>query len=116
MLYFNNFSNLMFTYLLMHGSYGKKSCYLSLLGVFWYLKDNIFPDPSFQSNITFMSAGVIWLGVLGPYLVPAYRLASGLSQTEESVERTFICILLYMFGLVFMLLSDSQKFYTLKYK
>ncbi len=54
-----------------------------------------------------MSIGVAWFGVLAPYLVPAYRLASGLSQTEENFERAWLCVLLYVFGVVFMLLADS---------
>lgn len=54
--------------------------------------------------------------VLGPYLVPAYRLASRQADSNVTFERAFLCIILYIFGLVIMLLADSQKFYTLKYK
>lgn len=55
--------------------------------------------------------------VLGPYQIPAYRLASSPAENNEiSLERQWLCILLYLFGLVIMLLSDSQKYYTLKYK
>jgi len=66
MLYFSNYSDAMFHYLLLHGSYG----------IFWYLKDCIFPDPAFQTKVPVMSAGIAWVATLGPYLVPAYRLAS----------------------------------------
>ncbi len=54
--------------------------------------------------------------VLGPYLVPVYRLASRQADNNVSFERAFVCVVLYIFGLVLMLLADSQKFYTLKYK
>jgi steroid 5-alpha reductase family enzyme len=54
--------------------------------------------------------------VLGPYLVPAYRLASRQADNNVSFERAWICTLIYVFGVVIMLLSDSQKYYTLKYK
>lgn len=42
----------------------------------WYLKDSVFPDPSFQSYLTVISAGLIYLFCLVPYMIPAYRLAS----------------------------------------
>ena len=65
-LYYDNFSDAMFYYLILHGSYG----------IMWLIKDNIFPDPSFQAKMTIFSAGLTWVGALGHYLVPAYRLAS----------------------------------------
>ena len=87
------------------------------IGIFWYLKDSIFPDPSFQKKLTILSATGIWVFVLGPYLVPAYRLASRLADNDAiSYERAWISTLIYVFGVVIMLLSDSQKYYTLKYK
>lgn len=106
MMYFNNYSDAMFHYLILHGTYG----------VFWYLKDCIFPDPAFQQKVTIFSAGIAWVAVMGPYLVPAYRLASGKASNDVSFERAWLCTLIYIFGVVFMLLSDSQKFYVLKYK
>lgn len=54
--------------------------------------------------------------MLGPYLVPAYRLASRAADNTFSFERSWVCTLIYIFGLVIMLLSDSQKYYTLKHK
>eukprot|EP00347_Sterkiella_histriomuscorum_P014011 403362503 len=107
MFYFNNFSTAMWFYLLLHGSYG----------AFWVLKDVIFPDPNFQKKATVMSGGlVIWLTVLGHYMVPVYQLASRNANNDISIERMWVCTLIYIVGLVLMLLSDSQKFYTLKYK
>jgi Protein of unknown function (DUF1295) len=107
MIHFNNFSTAMFHYLLLHGSYG----------VFWYLKDCIFPDPAFQGKVTIGSALIAWVSTLGPYMYPAYSLASSPKLCEEvSFERAWLCTILYVFGVVVMLLADSQKFYTLKYK
>lgn len=117
MFYFDNFSDAMFYYLILHGSYGKDTSVLSnYIGVMWYIKDTVFPDPSFQVKLPIISAGLTWVTVLGPYLVPAYRLASRKADNQISFERAFIAILSYIFGLVIMLLSDSQKYYTLKYK
>ena len=87
----------MFHYLLLHGSYG----------IFWFLKDQIFPDLSFQKKVTLFSAAISWFAVLGPYLVPAYRLATREASNDVSFERAWICTLIYIFGLVIMLLSDS---------
>ena len=77
MFYFDNFSDAMFYYLILHGSYGKDTSVLNnYIGVMWYIKDTVFPDPSFQVKLPIISAGLTWVTVLGPYLVPAYRLAS----------------------------------------
>lgn len=86
------------------------------VGIFWFLKDTIFPDPAFQVNVTLGSVLIAWVSTLGPYLVPAYRLASGKASNDVSFERAWLCTLLYVFGVVVMLLADSQKFYVLKYK
>ena len=77
MIYFQNYSDAMLTYLFLHGSYGKAfDLNYNALGIFWLLKDMIFPDPTFQSKATVLSFGIMWAFVLGPYLVPAYKLAS----------------------------------------
>lgn len=47
MFYFNNFSNGMIYYLMLHGSYGNPFLTLMNIGVFWLMKDQIFPDASF---------------------------------------------------------------------
>ncbi len=48
MFYYQNFSQAMFTYLLLHGSYGKLvDLVVYVIGIFWIIKDIIFPDPAF---------------------------------------------------------------------
>lgn len=84
--------------------------------MFWYLKDCIFPDPAFQSKVTLGSAGIAWVAALGPYLMPAFKLASRQADNDVGFERAWLCTVLYVFGLVIMLLADSQKFYVLKFK
>ena len=75
--------------------------------MFWLIKDCIFPDPAFQSRVTVGSVIVAWVAVLGPYLVPVYRLASGKADNNISFERALICTVIYIFGVAIMLLSDS---------
>jgi len=46
--------------------------------------------------------------------VPAYLLASGQCE-EPSLARIALCTILYILGVVLMLASDAQKYFTLKY-
>jgi protein-S-isoprenylcysteine O-methyltransferase Ste14 len=104
MYYFNNYSDAMMTYALLHGTYG----------VLWYAKHCIFPDQSLQDKCTFMCAIVCWVLILGPYMVPAYLLASGLADNlSQSKLRLYGSSALYIFGVSLALLSDAQKTYTL---
>ena len=66
-LYFQNFSEQMLTYTVLHGSYG----------LLWYLKHKVFPDKTFEAKCTFSCALVCWITILGPYMIPAYLVASG---------------------------------------
>ena len=46
--------------------------------------------------------------MLGPYLVPAYRLASRQADNDAiSFERAWIATLIYVFGVVIMLLRST---------
>ena len=104
MWYFNNFSEAMLTYTVLHGTYG----------VLWYVKHRVFPDASLQEHCTFLCALVCWVLILGPYMVPAYLLASGIASNEtQSKWRLPLSNALYICGLSLALLSDAQKTYTL---
>jgi hypothetical protein len=43
-------------------------------------------------------------------------MMSGIADNNPSPERIFFCIFIYVIGLVLMLLTDMQKYMTLKYK
>ena len=64
-------------YAIMHGSYG----------IAWATKDWALPDKTFQARTSLGSAIVVWVLYLGPYMVPAYLLASG--QCDEYLEMDF---------------------------
>ncbi|CDW86579.1 duf1295 domain containing protein [Stylonychia lemnae] len=106
MFCFNNFSEAMWSYLLLHGSYG----------AFWILKDLIFPDPVFQKKATVFGLFTSFALVLGHYFVPAYMLASGRADNNLTFERIWVSYLIYVIGIILMLLSDSQKYHTLRFK
>ena len=57
MCYFDNFSLGAWVYLSLHGSYG----------IFWLVKDMVFPDPITQAKHTFMSWLILMVVVLIPY-------------------------------------------------
>lgn len=96
-------------YLALHGTYG--FC--------WLLKHFTFRDPGWEVRITFGGALMSFLLVLGPYWLFPYLLISGhASAGASSPSWAFLafCIAWHTFGLVLMVGSDCQKFFTLKYK
>jgi steroid 5-alpha reductase family enzyme len=62
-----------------------------------------------------MCALVCWVLILGPYMVPAYLLASGYADSlTQSKLRLYGSSILYILGVSLALLADAQKTYTLK--
>ena len=104
---YGNNSEAMWTYGIMHGSYG----------ILWFLKHCAFPDKTFEQYQTVGSA--LFLGILlGAYCVPAYLLSTGQCyvfdvETEEWDEpsklRRYGSILMYIMGITLTLASDCQK-------
>jgi steroid 5-alpha reductase family enzyme len=66
MIYFDNWSLGMWTYFILHGSYG----------VLWVIKGMITPDASFEEKVSITCAINAWVAVLGPYLIAGYMVAS----------------------------------------
>ena len=106
-----NNSEAMWTYGIMHGSYG----------LLWYMKHCAFPDQTFEQYQTLGSAVFLCI-LLGAYCVPAYLLSTGqcykydnaLEQWEEPTkERRYGSILMYIIGICLTLASDCQKTTTL---
>ena len=59
----------MLMYASLHGSYG----------ILWCIKHFTFPDSTFDQKVTITCAILIWVLVLGPYMIPAYLLAAGIA-------------------------------------
>ncbi|CAD8120915.1 unnamed protein product [Paramecium sonneborni] len=102
--WYQNFSLGAYLYLGLHGSYG----------VIWVVKDFTFPDRTFQNKITIGSL-IFTVSLLGLYWVIAWlQISEGIQNPSNG--RVVTAIFAYVFGVVLMIVSDCQKYYTLKYK
>jgi len=106
MIYYDNWSLGAYLYLALHGSYG----------FFWVLKDQAFPDPTFGRLCTFNSVMMPIPIALYPYALPGYWMMSRQCPQEFSNERIFLAVLIYILGLVFVMLTDMQKYLVLREK
>lgn len=109
MMFFDNYSTQAWVYLALHGSYG--FC--------WLIKDVVFPDPKWQTRVTFGGAFVAVAMVLGPYWIIPYLLISPvLGETHSGASWMWMtsAIALHTLGIAIMMTADAQKFFTLKYK
>jgi hypothetical protein len=104
MCYFNNFSTGAWVYLALHGNYG----------ICWWVKDVVFPDAGFGGYSTFFSLMLPWPIALIPYYYIGYWMMSGTDNRDPSPERIFCATQLYIFGVIFMLLTDGQKYLVLR--
>ena len=107
-IYFDNFSDVMCLYTVMHGSYG----------ILWYMKHLAFPDKTYLQKCTFNCALLCWLTLLGPYMVPGYLLASRscYSKFEEpSLQRKYFSLFAYIIGVCLTMSADCQKNFILKH-
>ena len=107
MWWYGNTAPAAWVYLALHGSYG----------LCWLLKDVTFPDPNWQSRVTFGGALMSIVGGLGLYWLIAWLLISGVSTPDYPLpEQAWfaLCISLHTLGIAIMLSADAQKYYTLK--
>lgn len=90
------------TYAALHGSYG----------VAWLLKDRLFPDPGWERRVTFGGAFMMWALVLGLYwIAPVIVVTQRVEQPPWVLgAATFV----YVVGVLLMMGSDGQKFFTLR--
>ena len=105
MVYFDNFSTGAWIYLALHSSYG----------FFWVFKDTVFPDPGFMQKISFSSFIFSCLFGFIPYYFLGYWMMSKTGADREvSNERMFVATVVFIQGLVFMILTDAQKYLVLR--
>lgn len=109
MLWYGDRSAAAFTYLALHGSYG----------LIWLLKDAVFPDPNWERRVTFGGALMAVLLVLGPYwLAPVLLITDVLGEAKPQPSNAVLAtaIFIHTLGVVIMMVSDAQKYFTLEHR
>ena len=103
MVYLDNFSTQAWVYLGLHGIYGY--C--------WLVKDFGFRDSGFEARVTWGGALMTYLLLVGWYwLFPYFFLTQ---EQPPSNALLFAAIALHTWGITWMIASDCQKFFQLKY-
>ena len=108
MVLYDNYSPAAWVYLGLHGSYG----------LCWLLKHLAFPDPNWEQRVTFGGALNMWIFVLGLYWLAPFLLISDVLpvRPQPSAMTLGLAIVLYAVGVVVMMASDAQKYFTLQVK
>ena len=92
-----------YVYLAMHGLYG----------LTWLLKDQTFPDRSWEAPASVASFFTLFL------LMALFWIAPALLATAPRMPRpevTGVALCLWIVGFFFLHVSDAQKFYTMRLK
>lgn len=103
MLVYQNFTIGAWVYLALHGTYG----------FLWLLKDRIFPDKQWEQEIPFLQ-GVFTFGLVNLYWIAPFILIS--SGTVPPLPLVAAAISINILGVFMHFASDTQKYYTLKYR
>lgn len=104
MWHFDVWTPTAWTYAALHGSYG----------LAWLLKDRLFPDPNWERRVTFGGAFMMWALVLG-----LYWIAPVIVVTRRVEQPTWLlggATIVYVVGVLLMMGSDAQKYFTLRVK
>jgi len=103
MVHYDNFSNVAWIYLGLHGIYGY--C--------WLVKDFGFRDGSFETRVTWGGALMTYFMLIAWYWLLPYLFISGHVQPSGPV--LFIAIAMHTQGITWMIAGDCQKHFSLKY-
>lgn len=103
MYYFNNWSIEAYTYLVMHGSYGY--C--------WMIKHYAFPSSTSLGKVN--TRDFIVLVILLFIIYWAIPLIVIANKSPAPSPFLALCCVMYIFGLVVMIVSDCQMYFTLKH-
>src|SRR5690606_28346916 len=104
MWYFDTYTTTAWMYTALHGSYG----------LCWLLKDRVFPDPNWESKVTIGAAIMMWVLVLGPYWIAPLIIVY--YKVDLPIWVLCLSTIIYVLGVVLMMSSDAQKYFTLKVK
>ena len=78
------------------------------------MKDRLFPDPGWEKRVTLGGAFVMWTSVLGPYWIAPFIITS--QRVEQPPWLLGVATIVYVVGVLLMMGSDGQKYFTLKVK
>ena len=108
MVTFGNTSIVTWVYLALHGTYG--FC--------WLLKHIAFRDRSWETRSTVGGAIIVFLLLATYWVAPYLLISNGLGYDSAATPSWLLalCISLHTFGVVIMMVSDGQKYFTLKYR
>ena len=108
MLYYENWNIYAWVYMALHGSYG----------LLWLLKHYTFRDKRWDIKITYGGALLSFLIVLGPYWLFPWILISQVLGPDHQPSHLimFIAIFVHTIGVALMLVTDAQKYYTLRFQ
>ncbi|EAZ91215.1 DUF1295 domain-containing protein [Crocosphaera chwakensis] len=99
---YDNFSVTAWIYLALHGTYG----------ILWLLKDRIYPDKSWEEEIS-IAMGIGSFFIISLYWVAPFILIS--QNIQASPPLIAVVIAMNILGVFLHYSSDAQKYYTLKY-
>ena len=99
MFTFKNYSDVMWLYLLMNGSYG----------ICWLIKDLFFPDIAIRPKSA-VGSHIILILILMAYSCIPLPLAMGFGYKKISTVRMVSIGLVYLTGMVLMMVGDYQKY------
>ena len=107
MLIYRNFSTAAWMYLALHGSYG----------FIWLFKHFTFADRKWEVKITYGGFVVVYL-LLALYWIGPFLLISDVIPARPEISGWLLSLAtgLYAFGVMLMMVSDCQKYFTLKHK
>jgi protein-S-isoprenylcysteine O-methyltransferase Ste14 len=109
MIWYHNNSTACWIYLAMQGTYG----------LVWIVKDVAFPDRNLRRRITIAGGIALFALVLFLYWVFGWLLISGASHPNYPLPQNAwfcLCISLCILGCAVMMVSDAQKYFTLRIK
>lgn len=116
MLSHQNYSNAMFIYLLFQMVYSITTFIYIDIGFICVLKNVNIPERAMKHKVTIGSVLVIWITGIGSYMIPAYQIATKEIDNSISFERQWTSLLIFICGIVILIISETQKYYTLLFE
>ena len=99
---YENFTVTAWVYLALHGTYG----------ILWLLKDRIYPDKSWEEEISIPMVIFIFFLVCLYWVAPFILISKNIVASSPLIG---VVVAMNILGVFLHFSSDAQKYYTLKY-